>query len=193
MKPLSLARLGNASALWAALGRGADPNPPLIHLAVMLCRHLFGEHEWALRLPAMLGYCVGFVSLFSSCCVVCWARGRLRVRFFPCPWALLIMRSKAARTGSSTDGRCWLCSAGNWMVEALSHHRYPVDRAPYNMLGTDLGTEITGLDFGYPTVFYSAGDKSALTENGKVSTIIPFHTAYDKPHADNEILPLQDK
>jgi hypothetical protein len=86
-----------------------------------------------------------------------------------------------------------LGSDGNWMVEALSHHRYPVERAPYNMLGTDLGTEISGLDFGYPTVFYSAGDKSALTENGKVSTIIPFHTAYDKPHADNEILPLQDK
>jgi hypothetical protein len=61
---LHIARLGSARAIWQALARGADPNPPFIHLAVMVCRSLFGEREWALRLPAMLGYWAGILSLF---------------------------------------------------------------------------------------------------------------------------------
>ena len=61
---LHIARLNSASAIWHALASGADPNPPLIHLAVMLCRRFFGEHALALRLPAILGYWVGMLSLF---------------------------------------------------------------------------------------------------------------------------------
>ena len=34
---LHIARLGSVSAIWQALGRGADPNPPLTHLLVHLC------------------------------------------------------------------------------------------------------------------------------------------------------------
>ncbi len=61
---LHIARLNSASAIWHALASGADPNPPFIHLAVMLCRRLFGEHAFALRLPAILGYWVGMLSLY---------------------------------------------------------------------------------------------------------------------------------
>ncbi len=61
---LHIARLNSASAIWHALASGADPNPPFIHLAVMLCRRLFGEHAFALRLPAALGYWVGMLALY---------------------------------------------------------------------------------------------------------------------------------
>lgn len=61
---LHIAQLGSASAIWNALGHAADPNPPLTHLAVLASLRIFGEHELALRLPAILGYWVGLVSLF---------------------------------------------------------------------------------------------------------------------------------
>ncbi len=60
---LHIARLGSPHAIWAALKMGADPNPPLTHLAVSFFRALFGEHELALRAPAALGYWVGLASL----------------------------------------------------------------------------------------------------------------------------------
>jgi hypothetical protein len=62
---LHIARLNSVSAIWNALARGADPNPPLIHIAVMLCRRLFGEYEFALRLPAVIGYWIGMLALFA--------------------------------------------------------------------------------------------------------------------------------
>ncbi|MHB1938166.1 MAG: ArnT family glycosyltransferase [Acidobacteriaceae bacterium] len=61
---LHIARLGSVSAIWHALARGADPNPPLTHLLVFACLRLFGEHEFALRLPAMVGYWIGMLALF---------------------------------------------------------------------------------------------------------------------------------
>jgi hypothetical protein len=61
---LHLARLGSAHAIWNALAQGADPNPPMTHLLVMVCRSLFGEHEIALRLPAVAGYWTGMLCLF---------------------------------------------------------------------------------------------------------------------------------
>ncbi len=61
---LHIARVGSAAAIWNALAHAADPNPPLIHLAVLGSRLLFGEPEWALRLPAALGYWIGMFSLF---------------------------------------------------------------------------------------------------------------------------------
>jgi hypothetical protein len=61
---LHIARLGSAKEIWSALAQGADPNPPLTHLLVMECRRLFGEREIALRLPAMVGYWIGMLSLF---------------------------------------------------------------------------------------------------------------------------------
>lgn len=62
---LHIAQLPNAHAIWDALARGADPNPPLIHLLVHASRRLFGEGEFALRLPAVIGYWIGAASLFA--------------------------------------------------------------------------------------------------------------------------------
>jgi 4-amino-4-deoxy-L-arabinose transferase-like glycosyltransferase len=62
---LHIARLPNAHAIWGALARGADPNPPLTHLLVHASRRLFGEREFALRLPAVAGYWLGMASLFA--------------------------------------------------------------------------------------------------------------------------------
>ena len=61
---LHIARLAHVSDIWHALASGADPNPPLTHTLVHFSRLLFGEHEYALRLPAAVGYWVGLLSLF---------------------------------------------------------------------------------------------------------------------------------
>lgn len=74
---LHIAQLGSASSIWRALAQAADPNPPLTHLAVLTSLRIFGNHELALRLPAVLGYWVGLLSLFL------FLRRRL-----PATWAL---------------------------------------------------------------------------------------------------------
>ncbi len=61
---LHIARLTGPAAIWNALVRGADPNPPITHLLVHYSRSIFGDHEWAYRLPAFAGYWVGMLSLF---------------------------------------------------------------------------------------------------------------------------------
>ncbi|HEX4756913.1 MAG TPA: glycosyltransferase family 39 protein [Terracidiphilus sp.] len=61
---LHIAKLGSASAIWHALARGADPNPPVTHLLVLLSQKVFGDHEFAYRLPATVGYWIGLLSLF---------------------------------------------------------------------------------------------------------------------------------
>jgi len=62
---LHLARLGNLHDLWHALALGADPNPPVTYILVHWCRQIFGDHEWAYRLPAALGCWIGLASLFA--------------------------------------------------------------------------------------------------------------------------------
>lgn len=74
---LHIAQLGSLTAIWRALERGVDPNPPLIDLLVHASARIFGAHEFAYRLPAILGYWIGLVSLFAY----------LR-RHFPAIWAL---------------------------------------------------------------------------------------------------------
>lgn len=61
---LHIAKLGSMAAIWHALAQGADPNPPLTHFLVLGSMHAFGEHTLALRLPAMVGYWIGMLSLF---------------------------------------------------------------------------------------------------------------------------------
>jgi hypothetical protein len=61
---LHIARLSGPAAIWNALWQGVDPNPPLSHLLVHYSRAIFGEHEFALRLPAMVGYWAGMLTLF---------------------------------------------------------------------------------------------------------------------------------
>ncbi|QNI37125.1 glycosyltransferase family 39 protein [Edaphobacter albus] len=85
---LHIAQLGSAKAIWNALAHAADPNPPLTHLAVLASLRLFGDYEFALRLPAILGYWIGLLSLFIF----------LR-RHIPTVWALagvLLSMSNAA-------------------------------------------------------------------------------------------------
>lgn len=53
--PLSLA---------SNLANGADQNPPLGYLLTTLCTALFGEVEWALRLPALAGALMGSLGLY---------------------------------------------------------------------------------------------------------------------------------
>jgi hypothetical protein len=59
-----IARLNSVPAIWDALARGVDPNPPAIHLLVMWSMRLFGDSELALRLPAMLACLLGVICLF---------------------------------------------------------------------------------------------------------------------------------
>ena len=70
---LHIARLGSISEIWHALGQGVDPNPPLTHILVHLSRLVLGEHEFALRLPAVAGYWIGLLALFS------YLRSRVRI------------------------------------------------------------------------------------------------------------------
>jgi len=62
---LHLAGLKSFHDLWHALAVGADPNPPVTYVLVHWCRAIFGEHEWAYRLPAAVGCWLGLVSLFA--------------------------------------------------------------------------------------------------------------------------------
>lgn len=62
---LQIARIGGATAIWHALAQGVDPNPPVTHLLVHYSRALFGDHEFAYRLPAVLGYWTGMLALFT--------------------------------------------------------------------------------------------------------------------------------
>jgi len=74
---LHIAQLGSLPAMWHALARGVDPNPPLTYLLVDLSTRIFGAHEFAYRLPAAVGYWIGLLSLFAY----------LR-RLLPAAWAL---------------------------------------------------------------------------------------------------------
>lgn len=74
---LHIAQLGSPSAIWHALARGVDPNPPLTYLLVHLSTVLFGPHEFAYRLPAAIGYWIGLIAIFVY----------LR-RLLPATWAL---------------------------------------------------------------------------------------------------------
>src|SRR3569833_690980 len=59
-----LAQLNSLHDLWKALAAGADPNPPVTYILVHWCRQIFGEHEWAYRIPATLGCWFRLASLF---------------------------------------------------------------------------------------------------------------------------------
>lgn len=61
---LHIARLANIPAIWHALAQGVDPNPPVTYILVHFSRGIFGDHEFAYRLPAAIGYWVGLLSLF---------------------------------------------------------------------------------------------------------------------------------
>jgi hypothetical protein len=62
---LHLARLSSFHDLWRALAMGADPNPPITYVLVHWSRVLFGDHEFAYRIPSIAGYWIGLASLFA--------------------------------------------------------------------------------------------------------------------------------
>lgn len=62
---LHIAQHGGPAAIWDALKHGADPNPPITHLLVHFSRAVFGDHTLAYRLPAVIGYWIGTLSLFT--------------------------------------------------------------------------------------------------------------------------------
>ena len=70
-----VARLGSARAIWSALLRGTDPNPPLIHILSMWAMRVFGQNTFGLRLPAMLASWAGMTGLYL------FLRARLSVIF----------------------------------------------------------------------------------------------------------------
>lgn len=59
-----IAKLNSARAIWHALERGADPNPPLTHLLVMWCMRLFGDGRLSVRLPALIFGWIGLASVY---------------------------------------------------------------------------------------------------------------------------------
>lgn len=59
-----IAKLGSVHAIWNALSRGVDPNPPAAHVLAMWSMRFFGDNELAMRLPAILACLLGVVSLF---------------------------------------------------------------------------------------------------------------------------------
>ncbi len=56
-----VARLPDMPTVWKALMDGADLNPPLFYAATRTAMSLFGAGEYAVRIPAMLGF-------FVLCC-----------------------------------------------------------------------------------------------------------------------------
>ncbi len=62
---LHVAQLPTSMAIWNALALGVDPNPPVTHLLVHISRAVLGDHEFAYRLPAMIGYWIGVFALFE--------------------------------------------------------------------------------------------------------------------------------
>jgi hypothetical protein len=75
---LHIARLGSLGAIWNALEQGVDPNPPVTYLLVHLSQSIFGSHEYAYRLPDIVGYWIGLLALFA------YLKSRL-----PSMWALV--------------------------------------------------------------------------------------------------------
>ncbi|MFQ3582526.1 MAG: glycosyltransferase family 39 protein, partial [Chloracidobacterium sp.] len=50
---------------WDLLRNGPDQNPPLFYALTRLVVGVFGESEWAFRLPAMIGYWLLCLSLYT--------------------------------------------------------------------------------------------------------------------------------
>jgi hypothetical protein len=59
-----VARLPATADVWAALGSGMDPNPPLNYLATRVACSVLGDTPLAYRLPALVGFFVLSLCLF---------------------------------------------------------------------------------------------------------------------------------
>lgn len=115
---LHIAQSGSPAAIWRALAQAADPNPPLTHLAVLTSLRLFGVHDFALRLPAVLGYWIGLLALFL------FLKRRL-----PTVWALtgVVLSMANAAFDYSYESRSYGIFYGLAMLALLSWSRATVD------------------------------------------------------------------
>ena len=111
---LHVARLGSLPAIWHALANGVDPNPPATYLLVHLSASIFGNHEFAYRLPDAIGYWVGILSLFVF----------LRRRV-PAIWALAgtVISTTMAAFDYSFESRSYGIFYGLAMLALLSWSR----------------------------------------------------------------------
>ncbi len=75
-----------------------------------------------------------------------------------------------------------IASDGNWLVQDLMHHRYPVKRLPINTRAGAIGG-FTPLAHGTPVFYSSVGDRFFKDTPGFVVAPIPFHTAKNLPDA----------
>ncbi len=75
-----------------------------------------------------------------------------------------------------------VASDGNWLVQDLLHHRYPVKRLPINTRAVAIGG-FTPLNHGTPVFYSSVGDRFFKTTPGFVLTPIRFRTIANLPSA----------
>jgi len=140
------ARLPDFAALWLALSRAADIQPPLFYVTTAAAQKLFGSSEVATRLPALAGY------LLMTVCLYLFVRRRTNVLFgcvaalFPAvteafrysyearPYGLLLGFSALAllcwqrAISAGTAGHRKFALAGLWLSVSLavSFHYYAV-------------------------------------------------------------------
>lgn len=62
---LYISKLGSLRSIWNALGHGADPNPPLTYLLVLLSRKLLGSSAVAMRVPDILASWAGMLAIYA--------------------------------------------------------------------------------------------------------------------------------
>lgn len=74
-----------------------------------------------------------------------------------------------------------VASDGNWMVQDLMRHRYPVERLPINTRAGAIGG-FTPLGHGTPVYYSSVGDRLLRETGGKVVPI-PFEEPRNLPTA----------
>ncbi len=107
---LQIARQASIGSIWHALSLGADPNPPITHILVHYSRLAFGDHDIAYRLPALLGYWLGLVSLFAYL-----------LRRVPAVWALAgtVLSMAMAAFDYSFESRSYAIFYGLTMLAVL--------------------------------------------------------------------------
>jgi hypothetical protein len=62
---LRIACAETVGEMWSILSSGKEPHPPLSYLAVRATTALFGQTEWAARLPAMVGFWILCLCLYG--------------------------------------------------------------------------------------------------------------------------------
>jgi hypothetical protein len=90
--------LPSLGAIWQALSHSADGTPPLFHIVERASTGIFGNSEWALRLPALIGCWLTSIALY------------------------LFVRRRASASCAWIAATCpWLTGAAYFVTEARSY------------------------------------------------------------------------